>query len=623
MKKAMVCILVVFVVLTSILSSVAYSSSENNKAMPEKTEQYYSPTFSIDCISIEDDDYKAHNGLVSIAVEYGDNDEEYGMEGPTDYEVVDSRYLLVLDPLSKKIQKYDMEKGLWIGSVDLSYCKYPEKLEYSDETYYVYDTESMAIYIVSYEGGLVDTIALPTVDPMDYEDQDAYIDHWTSLYTADLKTIDGTVYLITGRAESVRNKDYFICDSKLIPCEPKFKYELDNNDVLTISYDEYHWTFPGENLGVDVLGVDETGNLCVYCVEWTHDDQGYVHIVESIRKYDANNTLTGAVYFDSTEDFDVFLINPAKWMSSNSAYYFAGTSDSMIISIISLSSEIVNSKDTVRLSEEYSERSPMEIVTTTLPPATNTRSQAYSLSQQYVNYEYNVSSKNKHAWNDCKLHSHIINAQYSVPVKGVPYARGRMDSIATINTRKTQYYNGSTSYYYCAGNINRSQDVPGTANFNGAFGVDCSGYASRAYGFSSHVHSSTFMNGYTCSPRRRMDCYACDGHVILFVSAGDTSTSFVCYEASRVSAGKVRTHSYAYTTMVNDGYVLRNPWHSGSCTYPGYQYNASKHWRVCSVCGYQTSKDDHNLVLQYNSTEQWYECTTCHYETEHEAFPLN
>jgi|GEM_PF-5974873 len=62
-----------------------------------------------------------------------------------------------------------------------------------------------------------------------------------------------------------------------------------------------------------------------------------------------------------------------------------------------------------------------------------------------------------------------------------------------------------------------------------------------------------------------------------------------------------------YEVINEDGYSLRNPWHSGACTYGSYIHNNYYHWKECSVCGNINSKASHTWVT-YGAN---YRCSVC------------
>ncbi len=109
-----------------------------------------------------------------------------------------------------------------------------------------------------------------------------------------------------------------------------------------------------------------------------------------------------------------------------------------------------------------------------------------------------------------------------------------------------------------------------------------------------------------------MDYWARNGHLMLHISRSGTDVTV--YEASR-SAGKVRVATYPKETFENEGFILRNPWHSGQCSDCTRNYNSTRHWDVCNVCGYQLNYSTHTQSNNYSSniSTHWKKCTGCSY----------
>lgn len=577
-----------------------------------------SVVMSVDCVERDTEEGMNNMDKITIVFEYGDADEPVGILGPEDYEVINGDTLCILDSFAHRLQFYDIETGSWLRSMDIAPCKDAVKLEYLNGMFYVFDNQAMKIYTFNEAGEPVYTIDAPEIGKMDdYEDMDDYIHMWSSVFSADLKTYDGEVYLVCSGINAADTNDYKVEGDHLVPCEPVFAYSVDDEDVVTITHGDSSWIVDCENTGISVLGSDEQGNLYMRCVWHMYDKDGLMHTATSLRVYDRYSNLVKANSFDLNDKYDVFLVEEAKWNNTETAFVLSGTADSMELSMISFDGVFTEPDIACERSNDnaankvYNNSEPER--TTYIVPAYN-RYQALAVAEQYVNYTYNISYKNQHAWNSCQLHDSIANAANGTLMTGVPYAWGLWNTINTVTTRLTTVYGtyAGEQYYYCAGNINKTSDR------GGSLGVDCSGYASRVYGLSEKHGSSSFVSQcHTTTTPRIMDCYAKNGHVMLFVSRTNNDTANVVYEASRTAAGIVREHTYSDNYLNNNDYVLRNPWHAGDCSTFEYHYTDTQHWRVCTICGFERLKKNHTLSgYGYNNSGHWQNCSICGYTTD-------
>lgn len=576
-----------------------------------------SVVMSVDCVERDTEEGGSNIDKVTIVTEYGDADEPVGILGPEDYEVINGDTLCILDSFAHRLQFYDIKTGNWLRSMDLAPCMDAVKLEYLNGLFYVFDNQAMKLYTFDEAGELVYTIDAPEVGKMeDYEDVDEYIRMWSSVFSADLKTYDGEVYLVCTGVNAPDKKDYKVEGDHLVACAPAYAYSEVDESVVTITRGDNSWIIDRENLGISILGSDVQGNLYLRCVWHEYDKDGLLHTASSVRVYDRYSNLIKANSFYLKDKYDVFVSKETKWNNTETAFVLSGTSDSMELSLITFDGVFTEPDSSYERFDDNSAddaRNNNESATRSYLVPTNDRNATLAVANQYVNYTYNISYKNKHAWNSCELHSHITGATNGQQIKGVPYAWGLWNTISTVTSRLTTVYanyNG-TGYYYCAGNINQTSDR------GGSLGVDCSGYASRVYGLSEKQYSGNFKDMcYTCSSPKCMDCYAKNGHVMLYVGDGSENDTTQIYEASRTVKGKVRSKDYSNDYFADNGYYLRNPWHSGDCSSFEYHSNSTQHWRICTICGLEKLKVNHTLSgYEHNNSGHWQECSICHYET--------
>lgn len=208
--------------------------------------------------------------------------------------------------------------------------------------------------------------------------------------------------------------------------------------------------------------------------------------------------------------------------------------------------------------------------TTALPL---TRTEVSNRANAMIDYEWTLTQDNVDLdgntdrrlakWITDIADLHEGETSWSETVKGIPYCWGGFFS---------QYsgYGGLTfseaiEAGYLAGNILCTGNYkPRTA------GLDCSGFASAAYGLSSRrcshddngeddfYHYGTLVNAYNeLSP---MDFIVKDGHVMLFAGNIDAaSKTMLVYETTK-SGQKIKRTTYNEAYLEGEGYIYRTPW---------------------------------------------------------------
>lgn len=145
-------------------------------------------------------------------------------------------------------------------------------------------------------------------------------------------------------------------------------------------------------------------------------------------------------------------------------------------------------------------------------------------------------------------------------VQGIPYCWGGFDSQYTVSSSAYTSFSDAISKGYYAGNTS-SHYGDHTA---GTVGLDCSGFASAAYGFSSKYGTYSFAGqstttniGRAISTPQAYDYYVKAGsHIVIYT--GQSSDGSVIYTRECTTSGSNQcTKSYTRTKSELSGYTLR------------------------------------------------------------------
>lgn len=199
-----------------------------------------------------------------------------------------------------------------------------------------------------------------------------------------------------------------------------------------------------------------------------------------------------------------------------------------------------------------------------------TRDQVSSRANQIIAQKWTLSADNTEAGASVTLPKYIQNIVdegllengRTVELSGIPYCWGGFDSLYTSNTKGCSDFSEAIDEGCTAGNIDTKSSetkVEGTA------GLDCSGFASAAYGFSSKWGTKNFAvygNKLTdIAELQPMDFLVKSGaHVVLFYLWPPTGKStMVIMEAAAGSVGKTVIREVSKDVYLK-GYEMRSPW---------------------------------------------------------------
>lgn len=242
---------------------------------------------------------------------FGDGDSPIAVYGPTAYTVDEGR-LIVLDAIGGVIRIYDLANGEWVMNIDAASAQIDPlsnngSVAFYNGLYWIYSAEKGFVVAVDEEGKVWKTISAPSAGNMDdYEDQYDYIEAWSAIFSADLRVIDGELYLKTHGCAAYNMPDFKLEGDEFVPCEPKIRYTVtDYPDwSFVITNGEYTWYVPTDedlNFGCTVRAINDEGNMYASCNLLIHDNMGRPHCEQTLRIYDKDSRLVGAFRYEMAE----------------------------------------------------------------------------------------------------------------------------------------------------------------------------------------------------------------------------------------------------------------------------------------------------------------------------------
>ncbi len=199
-----------------------------------------------------------------------------------------------------------------------------------------------------------------------------------------------------------------------------------------------------------------------------------------------------------------------------------------------------------------------------------TREQVFSRANLIATQTWTLSSDNIHTTSNIELPKYIqeivdaglLDNGGTVEMTGIPYCWGGFDSRYTSNTSGCSNFNEAIAADGTAGNVL----TKGNEKINGTAGLDCSGFASAAYGFSYKWGTGDFMNHGKKVDKdtiQSMDFIVKKGHVVLFISwaAADKSKMGIMETALRdYTDAKTLSRTVDTDKFMGTVYEMRSPW---------------------------------------------------------------
>lgn len=264
-----------------------------------------------------------------------------------------------------------------------------------------------------------------------------------------------------------------------------------------------------------------------------------------------------------------------------------------------------------------------ETVTRDAQNVTVSRSSAASRALSMINYNWTFSNgHNRWAEYSATAPAYLASASVPSAQTGIPYAWGRFNGYTNLGGNNASFSAAaaivdpydSSKRLYAAGNC-----VAAGVTNNKAIGLDCSGYASSAYGFTEkagtyHFATSAYFTTIQSNNLMRMDALVKSGsHMEFFVTVTNSAAGTIQVYECCTANGKTVINYPNLGTLTGSGYVCRRPTSWANCVHtnvnPTYLYDSVNHWKKCKFCEGAVNVTPHTFVYVGSN----YQCSVCGY----------
>ncbi|MBR6783506.1 MAG: hypothetical protein IKM32_02330 [Clostridia bacterium] len=236
-----------------------------------------------------------------------------------------------------------------------------------------------------------------------------------------------------------------------------------------------------------------------------------------------------------------------------------------------------------------------------------TRARAMADMQWTVKANHQTTS-----YDDVTIPSFVLSADVGDVVTGIPYCWGGFHGLDTCGNY-TRFSEIVLSSSQTAGNVNTSTG----GHQSRTIGLDCSGFVSSAYGFTTRKSSSglrSYGNSISYEELKPMDFICRPGeHVVLYLSQYTDSNGNIIYTIidSSVETGKVAIRTKPKSYYTTRGYTCYTPWNP-QCTYQT-EYDSTYHYNECTDCGYEMRSAHTYAYSSNNKLTHIKRCSGCAY----------
>ena len=589
MKKLFTFMLICALTLTGSFSA---SAERNKKAIAEKT------VTKVLQGAVDD----SNRGLTYNTSAYYNN-------GPDDFIVINDSDIIILDNVASRLQRY--KNGTYYETIQLPKGNDYIRLYYSSDNK-VYVLSEMLLTEIDLVTKGQKSFLLPDYEQFGY-------------YVETVIERDDQIVLITETLGDYKLNEETKGFETTTPDYLVYREGGVAGKEIDVNIGNLSWTVDAADSFGYPLGVDENNNLFFYRFDMKYSvtDPEYCQIL----KFDQNGNQVASSSIDTS-----------KW--AHTPRVFAHVSESGDVYVLGLYSEtffvyrikdgesniseqgVKNPQYTVEGDFAYSDDSADHDRAMTMSNVTLSRNTVQTRALGMVNLTWTFASGNDRwstygATKPAFLNGQPLNSTQT----GIPYCWGKYNGYSTVtggtkfSTAIATLDTDGVTRKYVAGNAIAQDPV-----ISRTVGVDCTGFVSSAYGFSTHQYSGNFYSDTTCfttissSDLVRMDLIIKTGHAILFKEVNNSkSGSLTVYECilNGTTDDKTVQRSRTTTELANLNYIYRRPKSWADCTHPyndSYSYDLRYHWKVCSFCDKTHSKASHNYVLQANGK---YKCSVC------------
>jgi len=529
--------------------------------------------------------------------------DDAGNNGPESF-AVENGVVYLLDSVNSRLL---INKSGETHAVALDGCLYPSHMCVENGIILIADAESEELLVCN-ESGIISSVALPE----DLNTNDIYRIHPNGSGTALLLTHDLYQYILNVSDMSWSEKSLVnvINDGK--GCYSLTVPTLSNS--LTV------------DCGTDAMlqYINTTNDMLFVGVYNFVPDVSIIMTEHVIKSISTDGELIGCTVVD-TENACSYPNDDTYISSEGKLYILHCNNDGAHITCPILRKSYHSSMEGLTQRALLLEtKKPMLDMRTIQPVCIYKRPQVRTRAVTAAYHLWQVSSDNKtvpaNLSSVVTLPAYVSNASAGDYLTGIPYAWGKMAT-------SVAQFDSDASNGLITGNINSAEDL----GVSDTIGMDCAGFLSYCYGFTSRIGSGVFYsygypvyssaiasgaNSSAFANMKQMDFLVkCNfttgsGHVILFDSIYSSSVVKMFESVKTIYYGNGKVYSGNKSISDLNGYYRRSPY---SCTSAGciggssYSYNDNAHWKICVTCGAQCNVSAH-IWVTYGSG---YRCSVC------------
>ena len=343
---------------------------------------------------------------------------------PEDFYVCTNGDVWVLDTGNKCVKLFDSESGLEKERIDIEDVKYARMFAVGDDVFYVLDTGMNSVIKLQNEGS--SRIALPMAEDSWYEpsiDEYYTIEYEMAPLVANMYSYDGSLYLNASIYGT-----YVLQGDGFAKCEPVIEI-TDDGSMFSVKKGRQSWQFSSENVGVEVLGSTESGDLYVYRKSTLMYD-GCIIGDNYISAYDSD----GNMFFNYQIEYDRGIGLSEKHIRMGAdGYIYQMVCRDDAVEIIRYS-VFENYDGTQQNSIAVGKEIPSNDLRNTTANVNNPT--AFTAAIDYSTYSYFVYSYNQHDWDAAGSNfivpACVVDVGSYGSVTGIPYSRGDEDTTTSF-----------------------------------------------------------------------------------------------------------------------------------------------------------------------------------------------
>lgn len=527
MKKIVSCFLCLFITLLLLSPTPSYASSNTKDGVGElKT-------------------------LITVGVGPADDQLTYtpkGIEvandGPASFAVYKNE-TYILDTLAKRILVYKNNKYERI--LQTPFTIYPRDIVVDKDKIYILDTDIRNIFVIDKDGVLCKEYPLPANVPS------FKITNFVSDYQQNIMIeADSHYYDITNGVETkgLKNKDQN--NLKIVRDKKTARLISDDKEIYSVNF--------GDLQGASsIASIDSNDNVIVSITDISSNPMLLLTEL-TYRKIDKTGKELGVIRIP-LETYSSFPLNHIKIDENGDAYVMALKEDRVEISKIVFGKTYNSKLANMKTQKSYkSTQNNMVVENGLITPAT------LSISRSTVAWE--ASLQTDHQWTFAAMNADeppgtcipdwLSSLNYGSKM-GIPYCWGGFDGTSTRSCTSWNNYDDAMTKSALAGNVSCTGGwKAGTA------GLDCSGFVSAAYKFTSHCNTSWFASyGRQISYSALQDCdfiVAAGDHIVLYKGTSTDGSYFFTQESTVSGNDMCKWYTRTVNYLSTNGYVARTPW---------------------------------------------------------------